>query len=145
MLRPGLYNLGARTITTSLSGVIITEGRNVQGGAIAWLDRLDGMTALSLQAEFAYGSGGTSAALAIQTSLDQGVNWIDICRFDFATASKVKVANLSGLLSKAVTEYAALSAEGVIDGVLGDRLRASLTTVGTYGGNTNLRLWAAAR
>ena len=61
---------------------------------------------------------------------------------DFATTSAVKYANLSARLSKAVTSYADLSAEGVFDAVLGDRLRAVVTTTGTYAGSTLLAVRA---
>lgn len=102
------------------------------------------MTALTLVATFGYGSGGTTASATVQTSADGGTTWLDIARFDFTTASAKKVANLSGLLSKAVAAYAALASEGVFDGVLGTQLRAMVTTTGTYV-NSTLDIRAIAR
>jgi len=78
------------------------------------------------------------------TSLDDGQTQIQIARFDFTTASAIKTANVSGLLSKAVAAYADLAAEGVNDGLLGDRLAVKLITTGTYSG-TVLSVRAAVR
>lgn len=120
MNNPGCYSLAALAITTALTSSAQT----------AIVD-LEGMTAVTLEASLSYGSGGTTLIAVVETSLD-GTNWRQIVRFDFATASRVAVANLSGLLSKAVTTYAVLSAEGVLDGVLGNKLRCVITSTGTY-------------
>lgn len=120
MNNPGAYTLAAAQITTALVGQTQTA-----------IDDLDGMSAITLTAELAYGSGGTSASAVVQSTLD-GVTWFDIARFDFTTASAKKWCVLQGLAAKAVTAYAALDAEGVNDGLLGTQLRAVLTTVGTY-------------
>lgn len=133
MTNGGVYTLAALGITTALTSSAQTA-----------IDDLDGATAVTLEAALAWGSGGTSIAAVVQTSFDGGTTWRDIARFDFTTASAVKVANLSGLLSKVVTAYAALASEGVFDGVLGDRLRAVITSVGTYV-NTTLSVRAAVR
>lgn len=132
MDNPGSYVLAALSLTTALTAQAQTA-----------TDALEGMTAVSLEAEFLYGSGGTSALALVQTRHDGG-NWRDIARFEFTTASATKVANLSGLLSKAITAYAALSTESVIDGMLGTELRAVVTSVGVYA-NTTLTVRAAAR
>lgn len=105
---------------------------------------LEGMQAVTITATLAVGTAGSSVAAVIQTSLDDGNTWLDVARFDFTTASATKVANLNGLLSKAVTAYAALASEGVLDGVLGSRLRCVVTSVGTYA-NTLLSVRAAVR
>lgn len=145
MNAPGLYNLGVAAIAAAqTSPVILTQG-NIQGAAAAYLHGLDGMLSATLYADFIYGSGGTSLAALVQTSFDGGETWLDVARFDFVQASRIAVANLSGLLSKAVTTYAALSAEGVNDGVLGPLWRASYTSVGIYAGNTRLSLRLGAR
>lgn len=133
MLNPGTYTLGSLSITAALSAQAQTA-----------IDDLDGMSAVTLEAVLAYGSGGTSAVALVQTSLDGGTIWIDIGRFDFTTASVTKHANVSGLVSKSVTSYATLSSEGVYDGVLGDRLRLVVTSVGTYA-NTTLTVRVSVR
>jgi hypothetical protein len=104
---------------------------------------LDGMTAVSLEANFQYGSGSGTVTPIVATSFD-GINWRHIARFDFANASRVAVANLSGLLSKAVANYADLVVEGVNDGILGDRLAVLLTSTGAYQ-NTTLSIRASVR
>lgn len=123
MLNPGLYALADRAITTALN-----EAQT------AIVD-LDGVSAVTLHARLAYGSGGTTAKVYVQTSLDQGVTWIDVACFAFATAGAVKVANLSGLTPRTapiVPSDGALADDTVIDGILGDRLRAKVITTGTY-------------
>lgn len=110
------------------------------GGAVD----LSGMSGVTLEANFAYGSGGTSCSAIVVTSFDGGINWRHIARFDFATATRVAVANLNGLASKAVAAYADLSAEGVNDELLGDRLAVLLTVTGSYALST-LSVRAAVR
>lgn len=129
---PGSYSLAALGLTTALSAQAQTE-----------IDDLEGMVAVMIEVRFQYGTGGTSCAAVVQTSAD-GTNWVDIARFDFTTTSAAKVCNLSAALSKAVTAVAALASEGVTDGVLGTRLRAVITSVGTYA-NTTLSVRAVVR
>lgn len=129
----GVYTLSSLAVSTALTSSAQTA-----------IEDLDGATAVTLEAQFQYGSGGTTCVVVVQTSFDGGSVWRDIARFDFTTASATKHANLSGLLSKAVTAYAALGSEGVYDGVLGDRLRAVITSTGTYA-NTTLAVRASVR
>lgn len=108
------------------------------------LTNLVGMSTLTLSARFEYGSGGTTTIGKIQTSLNQGSTWIDIARFDFATAGLEKIINLTR--NVAITSpYTVidLAAEGSINGILGDRLRAIVTSTGTYAGSTVLALRGA--
>ncbi len=132
MNNPGPFDLGSLSgITTPLTAHIITLGTSGTEVNQPFRSGLDGILAASLQVDFTYGAGGTNAFVLIQTRLDTS-NWLDVARFDFTTASARKVANLSGLISKAVAAYAALSVEGVNDGLLGPDWRAALTTTGTY-------------
>jgi hypothetical protein len=130
---PGCYTLAALGLTTPLTSQAQT----------AIVD-LSGMSAVSLEARFAYGSGGTTCIVVVQTSLDGGTNWIDVARFDFATASAVKTANLSAAQGQLVSSYAALAAQGLRSGVLGDRLRAVITSTGTFA-STTVSVRAATR
>ena len=134
MNNSGIYTLFAGEITTALTSE----------ASEAIVD-LDGMNAVTIVAKLAYGSGGTSIAAKIQTSFDGGTTYLDVCRFDFTTASATKYVNLSGLTAKGATAYSALGSEGVNDGLLGDRLRCLLTTVGTYAGSTTLDIRASVR
>jgi hypothetical protein len=134
MTNSGAFTLFAGGITAALSAQAQTP-----------IEDLEGMLSMSLVARFAYGSGGTSVAALVQTSLDGGTNWFDVARFDFTTSSATKYANLSGLTYKAAAAYAALSAEGQNDGLLGPMVRAVITSVGTYAGGTLLDLRMVAR
>ncbi len=141
----GIYNLGDAAITTAVTDSVITSGTSAAGAAQAQIDRLEGMTSVTLLAKMVYGSGGAACLVVVQTSLDQGQSWIDVCRFDFATANASKSANISAASAAGVAAVAALSAEGKVDGVLGDRLRCKVTTTGTYAGNTTVSVRAAVR
>jgi hypothetical protein len=103
---------------------------------------------LLLQANFVYGSGGTSVDAWIQSSADGGVTWFDVANFHFTTSSLVKLYNLSNrtaVTSIATPTDGALSANTSVDGLLGDRLRVKWSSVGTYAGGTNLTITAIER
>ncbi|TIO72237.1 hypothetical protein [Mesorhizobium sp.] len=98
---------------------------------------------LIVQANFAYGAGGTSVDAYLQTSLDGGQTWIDIANFHFTTSAAVKVYNLYSGTPKttAVTPTdGALTANTAVDGVLGALYRCKYVTVGTYTGATSLSI-----
>jgi hypothetical protein len=130
MNNAGVFTLAALPIVTPTSAVITA------------ITGLQGMSAVTLEASFT-GTGGTTCSAIVSTGFDGGTTRRQIARFDFTVSSGsaiVKVANLNGLLSKAVTLYADLGVEGVNDGVLGDFLQVSLITTGTYvGGNLSVR------
>lgn len=96
---------------------------------------------LAVQGNFSYGSGGTTADAYLQTSLDNGVTWIDVCNFHFTTASARFVYNLNGQ-TPVTTEYTptdgSLTANTSKDGILGPLLRVKYSSTGTYAGNTTL-------
>jgi len=122
---PGVYTLASVAITAPLTASVQTPIVN-----------LEGLTGVTLDVAFGYGSGGTTAVVVVQTSSDGGTIWRDVAYFAFTTASASKYANLSGLTPKSVAAYAALAMDGVNDGLLGDQLRAVITTTGTYVGTT---------
>jgi hypothetical protein len=133
MDNPGVYALAALQIDTPKDAILTP------------ILSLEGLKAVTLEASFKYGSGGMTCSAIVLTSFDSGTTWRQIARFDFTTASVTKVANLSGLLSKAVAAYADLASEGVNDGLLGDRLAARVISTGTYAGSTTLSLRASVR
>lgn len=123
MLNPGIYALADRSITTALNE------------AQTPIVDLEGMTAATIQARLAMGTGGTTAKVFVQTSLDQGTTWIDVACLAFTTTGAVKVVNLSALTPKATPATPSdgtLADDSVVDGILGDRLRAKIITTGTY-------------
>jgi len=132
MKSPGIYTLSALGITTPLVAVVQTPTVN-----------LDGMSAATIYAELLGATGGTSVSALVQSTMDGGVTWLDVARFDFTAAAK-KWCVLQGIAAKAVATYAALAAEGVNDGLLGNQFRAIISSVGTFS-NTTLSLRAAVR
>lgn len=138
MDNPSLRNLGDYTLTAAVTDQAITSASDRQGATQAYVDRLEGMLAATLQVRFNYGSGGTTCRVMVDVSLDQGVTWIEVWRALFGTASEVAVANLSGLTAVAPFTPAALSDDTVKDGVLGALMRARITSTGTYAGNTSV-------
>lgn len=142
----GIFNLGDATLTAAVTDSVITSGVSSAGVAQAFIDRLDGMNAVSVQAKFAYGSEGTSLKVDVETSLDQGVSWIPIARLAFTTATATKVVNLSGLTPKTTAAtLGALSDDACLDGILGDRIRCRITSVGSYAGGTTVSVRASVR
>lgn len=135
---PGIFALGP------LSGPdfqIGADGEQIGAPVLA----LDGMAACTISARLAYGSGGATLVVRIRTSIDQGSNWIDVCRFDFTTSSVLQVANLTGDTSVAPLTVVPLSAPGINNGILGDRLMADVVSTGSYGGSTVLSVRIAVR
>lgn len=110
------------------------------------VDDLGGALAVTLSARLAYGSGGTSCYAVVETSLDQGVTWVQIARFDFTTSGLQKVMNVSGLTPRiAAATAGSLAADTALDGTLGDRLRATVVSTGTYAGSTVVSVRANVR
>lgn len=96
--------------------------------------------AIACQANFTYGSGGTTCKTWLQASLDGGVSWWDAIAFSFTTANAVSigVAAPTGFTAAAAA-FGAESA-GVVSGVWGSWWRVGFTTTGTYAGGTTLRV-----
>lgn len=134
MNNSGVFVLAALQITTAQPKSLLTP-----------ITGLSGMTAVTLDAEFIFGAGSGTVSVVVASSFDQGSRYRQIARFDFANASAVKQCNLEGLLSKGVTVYADLAAEGVQDGILSDNLAAIITTTGTYSSGTLLTVRASVR
>lgn len=120
MSMPGINVLASLALTTALTAQAETA-----------IDDLDGMVSANLLAEVVGFTGGTSVAVTVRTSRDDGVTWLDVARFDFTGAGK-KYANLQRNAAKAVTAYATLAAEGVNDGLFGPSWDAVVSTVGTF-------------
>ncbi len=124
MLNPGVQSLCDFTITTA----------GTQVGDWTTTD-LAGMLAMAAQLRLSYGSGGTSVTAYLQTSLDEGTTAIDIACEVFGTASENNVLNFSALTPKTtqvVPSDGAMTNDTAVDGILGDRFRIKLVSVGTY-------------
>jgi hypothetical protein len=102
---------------------------------------------LTVQANFVYGSGGTSVDCYVQTTLDNGSTWVDIANFHYTTSSARTIVNLSDDTPIAAPVTAAdggLTANTAISGILDAQIRLKITTTGTYAGNTSLAVDASA-
>ncbi|TIU02330.1 MAG: hypothetical protein E5W43_00880 [Mesorhizobium sp.] len=136
MDNPGVFSLGDFTITAAGTQV----GDVVTG--------LDGMLAALLQLRLVYGSGGTTVKAYVQCSADQETTWYDVACVAFGTASEVALLNLSALTPKTtavVPSDGALADDTVVDGLLTDRMRLKVVSVGTYAGQTVLSARLVAR
>jgi hypothetical protein len=133
---PFTYNGGA-AFPLGVAGTFIGD----------WAENFAGIDALSLEAAFTAGTGGTSATVYFQTSIDQGQTPIDIAAIQFTTANGLSVANLSALdkTNPFTPAQQSLTAGTVQDGVLGDRFRAVVVVVGAYAVPAALALFGCAR
>jgi hypothetical protein len=139
--------LGVRTITAALSDVTITEGVSAENVSQTFWDDLEGMSAVTILCEFTYGGGGTTAAVTVDTALGAGGTWYPIAVFNFTTASDAKTLTPSGMTSRtdSALSLTAPGSNSAIGGFLGDRLRARLTTTGTYSAVTQVNVVAQPR
>jgi hypothetical protein len=118
---------------TSSAGEVVTAGADINGVAAAYMAGLGVALSATLHVNFAYGSGGTTLKVITETSLDQGVTWVEVYRAAFATSSGRRVVNVSALTPKtSPLTPAALSDDQVSDGVFGDLWRTRVIVVGTY-------------
>src|SRR2546430_10962087 len=120
MNNPGVYPLYVAAVDAAKPLTLVEATQN-----------LDGMSAVSLEASFAYGSGSGTVTAIVVTSFDGGTTWRQIARFDFANAARVAIANIQAMSAKAIANYADLGSEGVNDGLLGDRLAVKIASTGT--------------
>lgn len=133
----------------ALSGDVHTDGQYINMAATAVTTAatvtttpttlLSGMKYLVAEAQFVYGSGGSSLKAYVQTSLDQGVTWIDVMSFAFttATASKVSAVSSTVALAAAVTPTdGSLTDNTILNGLLGDQVRVKYVSLGTYAATT---------
>jgi hypothetical protein len=96
-----------------------------------------GPTYLAVQSDFVRTSGGTSLNVYVQVALDEGEIWTDIMNFSFTTTTgrRVSAVTLDTVLAPAVTPTdGTLTANTILSGLLGNRLRIKTVIVGTYVG-----------
>lgn len=126
----------------------LTIGAAVAATATTPIAQLGGMWYLVAQAKFLYGAGGTTVNAYVQTSIDGGASWIDIMQFAFTTAAATKISAVkAGIALAAVTVPGdgALTANTIVDGLLGDRLRLKYVSTGTYTGASSLEVTAVVK
>lgn len=128
----GARLLLAETAVTTAVSAVTSDAVEIPGATSLTLEAIVGGTA----------ADGTSITAVVETNLPSGT-WAAIASFDFANTAGTKVATLSAR-TPITTLYtvAALSANTVKDGILGDQFRVKLTTVGTYTGSTTIAVYA---
>jgi hypothetical protein len=137
----------------ALGGAVHTSGQygNMTAATIAAaetvtttpIESLTGAKYLVAQAKFVYAAGGTTCKAFVQTSLDQGVTWIDIMCFAFTTATASKVSAVSSdiaLTAGTTPGDGTLADNTIVNGLLGDRFRVKYISTGTYTGATTLEV-----
>jgi hypothetical protein len=93
-----------------------------------------------VQLKFAVTGAGTSALAIIETTIDAGTTWGAVCSGAFHTTAGiteayvavVRTASFSELGGSWMEFIAAATDEIYLDGILGDRIRIKLVTVGVY-------------
>ncbi|MGD9880459.1 MAG: hypothetical protein AB7F22_10610 [Reyranella sp.] len=145
MNNPGIYSLGDATVAAAVTDEVITSGVSSANVAQEFIDRLEGALAVTLFCDFVYGSGGTAVKVDIETWFTGSI-WVPIARFAFTTASARKIMSVSGLTARlSAATPSTLSDDTALDGCLGPRLRAKITSTGTYAGNTSVSVRASMR
>lgn len=127
MITPGFKSLGVFNITTAGTQT---------GDAVD----LTGLLALTVQARFAWGSGGTTCKVYVQTSIDDGNTWVDFACFAFGnTSAESPILNFSKLTPKTtqiVPTDGTLADDTAIDGIISSLVRCKVVVAGTYAGST---------
>ena len=138
--------LPATTITAAVSPAVVTP----------WVPFNGTPRNLAVQANFVYGSGGTSVDVYIQTSLDGKATATDIANFHFTTSSARYGCNITTseplgtplssatapdkqTPNNALTD-GAMSSNTAQDGLLGPYVRVKYQSSGTYAGGTTVQV-----
>lgn len=100
---------------------------------------------LTVQVNFAVGTGGITVDAYVQTTFDGGATWTDIANFHFANTPARKIINLSSM-TPVTTQVApsdgSMTANTAQDGLIGSMIRLKWVTTGTYSGGTTLQVVA---
>lgn len=103
---------------------------------------------VTIQCNFTYGAGGTTAKVWVQTSFDGGATWVDIANFAHTTASLRRLFSLdsTGSVGTIVTATDGTLADDTSENdLIGDQLRVKFTSTGTYSGDTTVRVDVTAK
>lgn len=97
---------------------------------------------LSLIATFTRISGGTTVKVYVQHSLDGGSTWYDKKQFAFTTSSLVKDAHISTVfgVTNGTPTTGTMADDDIEQGTLGDQLRVVVTSTGTYGAGSQVKV-----
>jgi WD40-like Beta Propeller Repeat len=105
------------------------------------LEKRGGVSTISMLANFAYGSGGTTANAYVQTSLDGGQTWCDVASFpQFLLVSAQYVLTINAAATGSTACSDGTLGAGTVVNIIGSLWRVKLTTTGTYAG-TNISVY----
>lgn len=130
-------------LLTLVPQATITTAATVTGTAFPTA----GLRDLLVEANFDYGSSGTDLNVYVQTRVSGGT-WRDIMNFNFTTADAKKWSKCSisiALAAARATSDAALASDTILDGFLGDEVRAKYVSTGTYAGSTTIAVTGSAK
>jgi hypothetical protein len=135
--RVNLYNNTA--LTTAITGALGTVASGLASAKF-----------LLLYANLVVGGGGTTADVYVQTSFDNGATWVDVANFHFTTSSAKKMSAVvidpaTPLTAGSTPTDGSIANNTVLNGIIGDMVRAKVTTTGTYTGTTTLRVDMVAK
>jgi hypothetical protein len=132
-----IYPLGPDAITPDWQ---ITSAGTFVGD---WLDDLAGMAAVAAQVRFMFGTGGATVKVCFQSSMDQGATAYDVAVVNFATVSRAAIFEVAAVTTALIAPgdgglnaLGQIEPEGIMAGVLGDRLRLKVIVTGTYQNTT---------
>ena len=135
---------GPGGLITLLPATVITAAVTGVTGIAA---PVEGLRDLLVEAVFTYGSSGTTFKIWVQTRV-KGGTWRDVMNFDFATTTATKWSKVSigiALAAARAVSDAALTADTILDGMLGDEVRVKYTSTGTYAGSTTVTVLGSAK
>ncbi len=134
--RTDFFSGSSYALTTAVTGVTPGTGAatgvttGVKGAKYVAFETIFGGTV----------TGGTSATIYLQTSFDGGVTWADIHSHSYANTATNKVSATTIYIAPAAQAAAvtdgSLAANTVLQGIVGDRFRIKITSVGTYAAAT---------
>lgn len=139
---------GYNTFTLLDHSITAAETAEVYGAANTGQALGGGANYLGLLAKFTYASdSATSVKAWVQTTFDGGTTWFDIANFAFTTSSLNKwcAVNANLAATHATPTDGTLADNSVNNGLIGTALRVKLTSVGTYGAGTSLKIYAVAK
>jgi hypothetical protein len=140
------WSVPAAAFTLLPATAITTPVTLVGGAAFQFRDLTTGESSrgpVSIQANFTYGSGGTTVDAYFQTSLDGGTSWADVCHFAFTTSNATMAANISSdtpVTTPATLTDGTMTANTCQDGLMGQLIRMKWGSTGTYAGGTTLQV-----
>lgn len=133
MTRAGIIVLAEQALTSAITAQELRE-----------VEALDGMASATIIAVLSTTGGDGDATVVVQTG--DGIAWYDIARFDFDAQGGAKSVTCSATAGDGlIAVIDALDQEGARQGLLATKLRAVVSTTGTFDVGTRLSVRAAVR